>query len=106
MFGKCKVCPASGSLTIPRLELVAASLATRVACSILQDSNVKYEHLIYLSDSTAILHLIRNSTRRFVIFVDARLAEIRKSSLVGNWHYFPTNLNPSDEGTRLVSPKK
>ena len=40
LFGKRKVCPVSGSLTIPRLELVAASLATRVACSVLQESNV------------------------------------------------------------------
>ena len=44
LFGKCKVCPVSGSLTIPRIELVAASLATRVACSVLQESNIiKYE---------------------------------------------------------------
>ena len=28
LFGKCKVCPMSGALTIPRLELVAAALAT------------------------------------------------------------------------------
>ena len=35
LFGKSKVCPMSGSLTIPRLELVAAALATRIACSIL-----------------------------------------------------------------------
>ena len=45
LFGKSKVCPVSGSLTIPRLELVAASLATRVACSMLQESNVKYERV-------------------------------------------------------------
>ena len=45
LFGKCKVCPTGGSLTIPRLELVAASLATRVACSVLRESNVKYGHV-------------------------------------------------------------
>ena len=68
LFGKCKLCPASGSLTIPRLELVAASLATRVACSVLGESNVKYGRVIYWSDSAATLHLIRNSTRRFGMF--------------------------------------
>ena len=70
---------------MPHLELVAASLATRVACSVLQESNVKYERVIYWSDSAANLHLIRNSTQRFGVFVDARLAEIRESSLVHNW---------------------
>ena len=53
LFGKCKVCPASGSLTIPHLELVAASLATRVTCSVLKESNVKYEHVVYWSNSAA-----------------------------------------------------
>ena len=50
---------------------------TTIACSVLLESNVKYERVIYWSDSAATLHLIRNSTRRFGVFVDARLAEIR-----------------------------
>ena len=104
LFGKCKVCPMSGLLTIPRLELVAAALATRIACSVLQESNIKYERVIYWSDSSATLHLIRNNTRRFCIFVDLRLAEIWESLLVHNWRYCPTNLNPSDVGTRLIAP--
>ena len=47
----------SGALTIPRLELVAAALATRIVCSMLQTSNVKYERVIYWSNSLATLHL-------------------------------------------------
>ena len=100
LFGKCNMCPMSGSLTIPRLELVAAALATRIACSVLQESNIKYERVIYWSDSSATLHLIRNNTLRFCVFVDSHLAEIQESSLVRNWRYCPTNLNPSDVGTR------
>ena len=52
----------SGTLTIPRLELVAAALATRIACSVLQESNIKYERSIYWSDSLATLHLIHNKS--------------------------------------------
>ena len=85
LLGKCKVCPMSGSLTIPRLELVAAALATRIACSVLQESNIKYERVVYWSDLSATLFLIRNNTRRFCVFVDSRLAEIRESSCVQNW---------------------
>ena len=62
LFGKCKLCPASGLLTIPCLELVAASLAARVACLVLQESNIKYGRVICWSDCAATLHLIRNST--------------------------------------------
>ena len=48
----------SGALRIPQLELFAAALATRIAYSVLQESNVKYEPVIYWSDSLANLHLI------------------------------------------------
>ena len=34
-----------------------------------------------------------------------RLAEIRESSLANNLRYCPTHLNPSDVGTRLITPK-
>ena len=105
LFGKCKVCPTNGSLTIPHLKLVAAALATRIACSVLQESNIKYEHVVYWSDSSATLYLIRNNTRRFCVFMDSRLAEIWEYSCIQNWKYCPTKLNPSDVGTRLISPK-
>ena len=105
LFGKCKVCPMSGLLTIQWLELVAAALVTRIPCSVLQENNIKYDYVIYWSDASATLHLICNNTRRFCVFVDSRLAEIRESSLVHNWRYCPTNLNPSDVGTRLIAPK-
>ena len=106
LFGKNKVCPVSGSLTILHLELVVASLAIRLACSMLQESNIKYVRVVYWSYSAATLHLIWNSTRHFGVFVDARLAEIHESSLLCNWCYVPTNLNPSDVGTLLIAPKK
>ena len=52
LFGKCKVCPVGGTLTIPRLELVAATLAMRVSKFMLQE----YERIIYWSDSLSTLH--------------------------------------------------
>ena len=84
LFGKSKISPNSGELSIPRLELVAAALATRVACLVLQENNIKFERVLYWTDSTAVLHLIRNNTRCLGVFVEARLAEIRGSSTVEN----------------------
>ena len=72
----------SRSLTIPRLELVAAELATRIECSELQESNIKYKRVIYKSDSSTTLYLICNNARRFYIFMDSHLAETRESSCV------------------------
>ena len=105
MFGKCEVSPNNGELSIPRLELVAVSLATHVACAVLQECGIKFDHVLYWTDSMAVLHLICNNTRRLGVFVEARLAEIRGSSAVANWHYVPTALNCSDVGTRVISPK-
>ena len=85
--------------------MVAASLATRVACTVLQECGIKFERVLYWTDSTAVLHLIRNNARRLGVFVEARLAEIRGSSAVENWHYVLTVLNCSDVGTRVIFPK-
>ena len=84
LFGKCKVCPVGGTLSIPHLELVAAAMATRISKSIVQESNIVFERIIYWSDSLSTLHLIRNNTRRFCVFVDAHLAEIHGSSLISD----------------------
>ena len=96
LFGKSKVCLMSRVLMIRHLELVAAALVTRTACSVLQESGIKYERVIYWYDSSATLHLLQNNACRFCIFINSRLAEIRESSCVENWQYCPTNLNPSD----------
>ena len=55
--------------------------------------------------SSPTLHLIRNNSRRFCVFVDSRLAEIHESSCVENCQYCLTKLNPSDMGTCLIVPK-
>ena len=69
-------------MSIPHLELVAAAMAARVSKSIVQESNIVFDRVIFWSDSLSTLHLIRNNTRMFCFFVDACLAEIRGSSLV------------------------
>ena len=68
LFGKSKACPVSGSVTIPHLELVAAAFATRVAKPLMQESGMKFNSVVYWSDSLATLHLINNTTRQFNIF--------------------------------------
>ena len=94
------------ALTNPHLELVAAALATRIVNSMVQESDIKYELIIiYWFDSLATLHLIRNKTWWFCIFVDFWLAIIRVSSCVADWKDCPTNLNTSDIGTHLIAPK-
>ena len=85
---------------------MVAALATCVANSMLQESKIKYDCTVYWYDLLATLHLIRNTTRHFGIFVDAWLAEIPSSSSVTDWHYCPTAQNPADVGTHIAPLKK
>ena len=73
----------------------------------IQESKIMFDRIVYWSDSLATLHLIRNTTRRFGVFVDARLAEIpvRSSSCISDCHYCPTTQNSADAGTRVIAPK-
>ena len=80
-------------------------MATHVSRSILQESNITFSRIIFWSDSLSTLHLLRNNTRRFCVFVDALLAEIHGLSLVSDWRYFPSAQNPADVGTRIIAPK-
>ena len=47
LFGKCKVCPVGGTLSISHLELVAAAMATLISKSIVQESNISFKRTVY-----------------------------------------------------------
>ena len=46
-YGKNKVCPVNGSLTIPKLELVAAILASRAAQYMVKELPLEFSCIIY-----------------------------------------------------------
>ena len=48
IFGKCKVCPSDGSISIPRLELVAVSLAARISNKMLEEISIKFDDVFLL----------------------------------------------------------
>ena len=104
-FGKCKVCPIGNPFN-STFRIVTAAMATRISKSIAQESNINFERTIYWSDSLSTLHLIRNNTKRFCVFVDACLAEIRDSSHMTDWWFCPSNQNPADVGgSRIIMQK-
>lgn len=74
---KSRVTPTKGS-TIPRLELQAALLATRLASMIIKEHNFKVNKCVYWSDSVTILCWIKKDPKPFKVFVANRLDEIRK----------------------------
>ena len=90
---------AKQNLTIPRLELVAAHMATNLVSNVEKaiDNCDKIETHCW-SDSTVALYWI-NGSGDYRQFVSNRVAKIRGQGHV-QWHYVPTKENPADIGSR------
>ena len=57
---------------------------------------------IFWTDSTTVLHCIKNNTKRFPVFVANRLAIIEQNIELDCWHHVPSNLNPVSLASRGI----
>lgn len=97
--GKSRVAPLK-HMTIPRMELQAAVLSSRLGSSIQRELNLKIQRCFFWTDSTTVLCWIKSPNKRFKMFVGNRVGEIVEQTDVGNWNWVPTDKNPSDKATR------
>ena len=105
MLGKSRVAPKKAT-TIPRLELTAATVAVKLAQQLLQELDVPITSVTYYTDSTTVLHYLRNENKRFPIFVANRVRVIRDFSEVSQWRYIKSAENPADIASRGTSAKQ
>ncbi|XP_068682177.1 uncharacterized protein [Montipora foliosa] len=96
---KSRVAPLK-QLTIPRLELQAAVLASRLAKSILDESRIQFESVKFLTDSTITLAWIQCASRSFKPFVSSRVGEIQSKSDPSQWKHIPSEENVADDLSR------
>ena len=99
VMGKARVAPQK-ILTIPRLELQAATLAVRLGDFLVRELQFEDIDLYYWSDSETILGYISNEVKRFHTFVLNRVERIRESTTPEQWHYVSTSVNPADIASR------
>ena len=90
------------TLTIPRLELQAAVVATRLKSKILEEIDFEVDETHLWSDSKIVLHYISNTHRRFSVYVSHRVAEIVSNSDIKEWHHIPGAMNVADDCTRGI----
>ena len=90
---KSRVAPVK-KLTIPRLELQGAVLASRLGKNIPKESRLKFEKSVFFLDSKIVLAWICGETRRFKPFVSVRVGKIQDNSDLAQWRHVPGKTYP------------
>lgn len=101
VMGKARVAPLK-CVTIPRLELIAATMASRMDMLWRKELKMDLLDSVFWTDSTSVLKYIRNETSRFKVFVANRVSQILKVSSPAQWRYVDTSINPADIASRGV----
>ncbi|XP_073237808.1 uncharacterized protein [Porites lutea] len=102
LMGKSRQTPQK-SVTIPRLELSAAVVATRLNKMMQHELAVALEEEFFWTDSTCVLSYITNKEKRFQTFVANRITTIHEGSRPDQWNYVDTDSNPADDASRGLS---
>ena len=102
IFGKSRVTPSKPNISLPRLELMAATLSAMVASFLREELDIHYKDEHFWCDSEVVLGYIKNFTKRFKLFVTNIVNYINSVSNPSKWHYVSSKDNPADVCTRGV----
>ena len=105
LFAKSRLAPIK-KLTIPRLELTSAVLATKHDEMLRKELQIHLGRSTFWIDSEITLHCLRNKEKRFDVFVSNRLAAIQDQTDVSQWNWVSTKENPADDATRGLKPSE
>ncbi|KAK7944331.1 hypothetical protein WMY93_000059 [Mugilogobius chulae] len=101
VMGKSRVAPLK-LVSIPRMELVAATLASRMDVLWRKELQMKLMDSIFWTDSESVIKYIQNETSRYKVFVANRVSQILNVSSGAQWRYVSTASNPADIASRGV----
>ena len=96
---KSRVAPLK-QLTIPRLELQAAVLASRLYQTLKEEMTIEWNEVIFMTDSMIALSWIRSRARSLKVFVSTRVGEIQALTDPSEWRHIPGDMNVADDLTR------
>ena len=103
LMGKCKVTPTK-ALSVPRLELLAATLGADLSVSIR-----KYlggiKKIKFFTDSTDVLFWLNQPSKMFKPFIANRAGLIQRMTHIPFWYKIHTSINPADIGSRGATVK-
>ena len=96
---KARVAPLR-KLTIPKLELQAAVLGTRLCKSVMKNSIWEFSEVHRIVDSECTLLTLKKDTLKLPEFQSNRVGECMESSDISEWFHTRSKNNIADLGTR------
>ena len=93
-------------LTLPRLELCAALLLSRLIVSVKQALQINFSKVVLWSDSTIALNWIAAEPYKLKTFVSNRITEIQELTANCQWRHVPSLQNPADLVSRGQLPQE
>ena len=102
VMAKSRVAPLKPT-TIPRLELQAAVLNSRISELLRRELHDDSIEEYYWTDSKVVLGYINNDAKKFHVYVANRIQRIKQSTQTSRWNYVPTADNPADMASRGTS---
>ncbi len=101
IMGKSRVAPLK-KITIPRMELTAATLAVKLSHQIERMLGNTFSQIVFWTDSMTVIRYIRNTSTRYQTFVANRLSIIHDGSIPDQWRYVRSEDNPADYASRGI----
>ncbi|XP_058446764.1 uncharacterized protein LOC131427516 [Malaya genurostris] len=103
LASKSKVSPLK-RMSIPRLELCAALISSRLYAKIVTALDMKFEACYFWTDSTIVLQWMKSPPRTWKTFVANRIAEIQSTTHGLRWRHVAGADNPADLVSRGLTP--
>ncbi len=102
VLAKSKVAPIEPQ-TIPKLELAAAGLLTKLLQTVQSELNIVSSSVFAWSDSTIALGWIRTPPVKLKTYVANRVVQITEALSPSHWRHVPSQHNPADVASRGTS---
>ena len=93
---KSRLASLSQKPSIPRLELQAAVIATRLKNTIVNEIAIEKKNTFLWTDSKIVLNYLINNDINFGVHIAHRINESRQPTDLGNWCYIKKERKPAD----------